>query len=266
MTCRSVTHRLGAYLDGELPPRQQAELDEHLASCSQCRAQAAALRHAEDALRMLRPTEPAPDLLHDLRRRLAAPSARSLRLIWAGGAAVAVAAAGLILLLLHPPTAKAPRLRTPASPPYIASKSPPPSTITASRAGPAVAPRPVVAAKPMVRHQPRPRRGRHAPSSPGESPGGEREQVPVPAESEPRLEPEAAEAVLTASPAPLGGVIVLLGEPAPALPSSSCYLEVSFPDGAKSVTDRTVERDAAGRPRAVQIAYENTPPEERATN
>jgi hypothetical protein len=78
-------------------------------------------------------------------------------------------------------------------------------------------------------------------------------------EPEPTPEPEATESVFT-SAAPTHGVIVLLGRPKPILPSSSCYLEVSFPDGGKSITDQSVERDAAGRPRAVQIAYENTSP------
>ena len=62
------------------------------------------------------------------------------------------------------------------------------------------------------------------------------------------------------------GVVLLLGQPEPVLPSSYCYLEVSFPDGTKSILDQSVERDAGGEPRVVQLSYQQVPPEIESVN
>jgi hypothetical protein len=61
---------------------------------------------------------------------------------------------------------------------------------------------------------------------------------------------------LVAAPSALAGVVLLLGEPQLPQPSASAYLEVSFPDGSRSVARQEVERDPAGEPRAIRIAYQ----------
>ena len=38
MTCREFIEFLMAYLDGELPPEQSKEFDDHLAKCTDCKA------------------------------------------------------------------------------------------------------------------------------------------------------------------------------------------------------------------------------------
>ena len=60
--------------------------------------------------------------------------------------------------------------------------------------------------------------------------------------------------------------MLLLGPPEPVVPSSRCYLEVSFPDGTKSILDQSVERDAGGEPRVVQLSYQQVPPEIESVN
>lgn len=53
-----------------------------------------------------------------------------------------------------------------------------------------------------------------------------------------------------------GGVILVLGRPEPVLPSGSCRVEVTLADGTKTLAEQSVERDAAGRPQSVTVAYE----------
>jgi hypothetical protein len=57
-----------------------------------------------------------------------------------------------------------------------------------------------------------------------------------------------------------GGVILVLGRPEPVLPSGSCYIAVTSGDGRRTVVEQAVERDAAGRPQMVRVAYEQTEP------
>jgi hypothetical protein len=71
----------------------------------------------------------------------------------------------------------------------------------------------------------------------------------------PALQPQPAPAQLAEAPA---GIILILGEPQPVLPSGSCYIEVTRPDGGRSSANQVIERDSAGRPRAMEIAYQNT--------
>ena len=52
------------------------------------------------------------------------------------------------------------------------------------------------------------------------------------------------------------GIILILGEPQPIVPRAECYLEVSLPDGTRSVTNQVVERDATRESREIEIAYE----------
>lgn len=119
------------------------------------------------------------------------------------------------------------------------------------------------ATQPTRKHAVRPRvRGnpRGLASGKGRSP---EHVVPAPTRRE-DLSGPAERAVPAPQPVPTetaeapAGVILILGEPAPVLPSGSCYIEITRPDGAKSSASQVLERDAAGRPSAIEIAYHNT--------
>jgi hypothetical protein len=81
------------------------------------------------------------------------------------------------------------------------------------------------------------------------------DKAPAPRHAAP--EPPAMEPAPVKDREDLGGIILLVGAPRETAPSSSCYLEVSLPDGSKSVTEQAVERDADGLPQEIRIAYEN---------
>ncbi len=49
---------LSAYLDGELTPRERAQVERHLDTCAQCRSDVEALRHTVDLLRMVPTVKP----------------------------------------------------------------------------------------------------------------------------------------------------------------------------------------------------------------
>jgi predicted anti-sigma-YlaC factor YlaD len=59
MDCRSATRLIPAYLDGELASNKDALLNEHLSSCSSCRAELAALEQAMAAMGARKNIEPA---------------------------------------------------------------------------------------------------------------------------------------------------------------------------------------------------------------
>ncbi len=250
MNCRRAMPKLSQYLDGDLPGRERAAIAAHLETCARCRAEAAALRRAEGALEALAAVERAPDLTDDLHRRLAVPAPGPLRAAGVGAAVLAVAAAAGFLLWSSP--------RAPAPEP---------------------APKPVGIGVPQVRDEPgeatpvtQERRERTAAGERQEAPPRivrkANKITPVRVEEEPEGVPRAEETVaatpeLVPVEATVGryGIILLLGEARPVLPSSKCYVEVSFPNGVKSILDQSVERDAAGEPRAVQISYQQIAPE-----
>jgi hypothetical protein len=66
---------------------------------------------------------------------------------------------------------------------------------------------------------------------------------------------------LTTQPERAGGVVLLLGKPERAQHASSCYLEVSLPNGARSVFERIAKLEAPGAPRVIKISYEEIAPE-----
>jgi len=95
--------------------------------------------------------------------------------------------------------------------------------------------------------------------------------APTAAAETPPPEPTTADALLpeparTETREALIGIILLIGSPRESARSSSYYVEMSFPDGARSVVEQAVERDAAYKPRAILIAYEQTGPETEAPN
>ncbi len=71
MSCAGRREALIAYLDGELPAAERAELESHLGGCEACRAALAAERKLSGALASLRPVEPSGDFEARFRARLA---------------------------------------------------------------------------------------------------------------------------------------------------------------------------------------------------
>jgi hypothetical protein len=60
MNCDEVQAQLSAYLDGRLDETHRRAVESHLASCSHCRAEAAALRRTIESVSALPPVEPPP--------------------------------------------------------------------------------------------------------------------------------------------------------------------------------------------------------------
>ncbi|UCC68750.1 MAG: zf-HC2 domain-containing protein [Armatimonadota bacterium] len=255
MNCRRVREKLTEYLAGELVPGERAAIAAHLDGCERCRAELAALRRAEDALETLAVVEHPPDLVRDLDQRLAAGATPRLRLAWIGAPLVATAAVAACLLWLSHPAP------SPQTAPVESRPIPPRGTVE----------RPEVAAPPRIKEDAEfvaSQQPRQAAPQVAQNMHGLSEQTSVVEAAGPPPTDETVPFMAHRVPAemPRFGVILLLGEPQPILPSFSCYLEVSFPDGAKSILDQSVERDAAGEPRVVQISYAQIAPERGAPN
>jgi hypothetical protein len=276
MNCRGIRRRLSEYLDGELPAPQQAAIAAHLEVCAGCREEAEGFRRAGEALRTLSAVEVAPDLTTDLHRRLAAPAARRSRLGWASAAAVAAVgiAIGCLVWLSPPPPAPGPlRARRDVAAPQVAIE-PPEQALPVTEEQPEVeAPRELYRAPVQVvtsekeAEQPVPvdvLLSRE--SDEMDLPSAEERPVVAGVVEEPRPAPRELTRALGRRSEAEYGVVLLLGRPEPVLPSSYCYLEVSFPDGTKSILDQSVERDAGGEPRVVQLSYQQVSPETESVN
>jgi hypothetical protein len=276
MKCAEFTHEFEEYVSEELPAAQEAEVATHLDACAGCRAQANALRSADEALRALAHAERAPEMLDDLRARLATRPRRTWRWAWAGAAALAAAA--VLILCAHRQAVRPLPLPAP-----VKLQARAPQGDTERQTATVVAPAPRAGedalaapehvhrrlvkrpasggarnnAAPALKHRSNRQTTPDAASAPerrSDEPAPERKQEPAPQPAEPAA-PQDAPVEVAQAP---GGVILLLGAPEPILPSGSCYLEVSFPDGSTSVTGQAVERDAAGEPKAVQVTYLQT--------
>ena len=246
MKCPTVRRKLSRYLEAEVSSGARVAIAAHLEECADCRAEAAALQRAQAALGTLAAVERAPDLTADVRRRLAAGPPRRLGWRWAGAALSAAAVAAVLLLWLGPRTLP---VRPRARPTRVAEASPrvappAPSAVVTSPKQPTPRQRRLVR-RHIARYSPRPL----LPAPQGATPAPPVRETPVD---------------VAARQPTIGGVVLLVGEPRETAPRSSCYLEVSLPDGSKSVTERAVERDADGQPRTVRIAYQRTAPETRA--
>jgi anti-sigma factor RsiW len=57
------------YVDGSLPDRQRAEVDQHLASCIQCRTELTGFRETVGSLGRLKKTAP-PSFLGDIKQQI----------------------------------------------------------------------------------------------------------------------------------------------------------------------------------------------------
>ncbi len=94
---------LSAYADGEIPPERAAAVEAHLAACSACRDELAALRRFDLVMGSLRLREAPPEAWEAFRDRLG--ERRGRRLGWvllAAGSAVTglwAAAVGVVALL-----------------------------------------------------------------------------------------------------------------------------------------------------------------------
>jgi len=239
MKCSTVRDKLSAYLDAEVAPRERAGIAAHLQACAVCRAEAAALEPAEAALTTLATVERAPDVAADLRRRLAAGGAPRPAWRWAGAGLAAAVVVSVALIWAHA---------------LVVRPSQPKPQVVQRRPGVAAPARPSpLQGEGRVRVQ---RTATHAYIAPRKArlhPPVDKAPAPRPAAPN----PSAMEPAPVKEREDLGGIILLVGAPRETAPSSSCYLEVSLPDGSKSVTEQAVERDADGLPQEIRIAYEN---------
>ncbi len=110
MDCREMERSLEAYLDGEFDPRDLAEADAHLATCSQCRAMVDGQARARALLRAklraaMGPGAPAGRAPEALRSRITLALAQERRPIWRRMlapvpiATFAACAAGMVVVL-----------------------------------------------------------------------------------------------------------------------------------------------------------------------
>jgi len=115
MKCSKVRKLVSAYLDGELGEARAREVEAHLAACSDCRAEAEAVRRTLDLLGEWRPVEPRLGL-EALRERLKQRAPRTWQPVlpiprWAAAALALLsiwAGASLGLRVPQAPPAKAP--------------------------------------------------------------------------------------------------------------------------------------------------------------
>lgn len=100
-TSHRIERSLSAYLDGELPPEEVAEVERHLAECPSCRAELDDLRATVRILKLARTPE-APD---DLEELILARAGRRRWLTWPTWPkpAVALAAVALAVILVATP-------------------------------------------------------------------------------------------------------------------------------------------------------------------
>jgi len=142
MECRDWKERISAYIDGEAPPPEARNVEEHLAACPGCRALEREMRAVGIGLARSEGTVP-PDFRERLFARLEAedllPRRRSLFAYSLRWAAIPLAAAAALALFLHTPTDKGKDgITSPPSLPRVVQRAPeaPPGQAagTASRA------------------------------------------------------------------------------------------------------------------------------------
>jgi anti-sigma factor RsiW len=82
MQCSSAATMLGAYLDGELPPDQAAEIQGHLGRCLNCSSEIAEIARLQRSLRSARGLfAPRAEFRRKVQKQIVRPKRRS-RLIW----------------------------------------------------------------------------------------------------------------------------------------------------------------------------------------
>lgn len=103
MTCKAVSNRLSAYLDGELAGREMLDVRAHLAQCPQCELEYRELARMKQCLSGFGCAEPPADLEERLVRSVLGPARTStsiVRPVRLGWAMVAVAAAALAVVAI----------------------------------------------------------------------------------------------------------------------------------------------------------------------
>jgi anti-sigma factor RsiW len=267
MNCLQVKARLAAYVSGDLSAGDAVAIEAHLEGCTLCRSEAAAFERCEEALGVLGAVEEPPDLSEDLRRRIAAPLPRRPR--WGVAAAVAGAAVALtaiVVLLLGP------RKAPPPGPPILREDATQPAVVSMPQLPDAAAEIPAETPVPAQSVPVRVSAPRRVPAevipeqaaSPALVSVSDTGAEPTGLEEGAMMEAAPAMASLTTRPERAGGVVLLLGKPKPVEHASSCYLEVSLPNGARSVFERIATLEPAGAPRVIQISYEQIAPQPKA--
>jgi len=97
VTDRHPDEDLSALLDGELDPPGESQVRAHLAGCSACREELERLERARDALRLLAPVDPPPEIVDRFWARIR----RFLRIV-AGAAALGGIAVVVVLWAASP--------------------------------------------------------------------------------------------------------------------------------------------------------------------
>jgi len=70
MCCEQIERQLGRYIDGELPASDRVQVEAHLESCANCRAELADLREIVSGIARPRPITVPPSLWSSIERRL----------------------------------------------------------------------------------------------------------------------------------------------------------------------------------------------------
>ena len=128
MNCRDWEERIALHAERDLPPREAAEAERHLAECAQCREFAESLTQTLSELRGAHAEPWATADFAAVRARVLAelPVRRrpAWRLVWVGAAAVVLLAASLFTE--HRPQPRANRVTPPAPTVEAAVPLPPP--------------------------------------------------------------------------------------------------------------------------------------------
>jgi len=135
-----VGERLAAYLDGELSPRERAEVDTHLGGCPACTRELEDLASVDAAVRAL-PAEAPPDYFLRFPGRVRARlEAGQRRAAWRLPVWYAAAAAALIVAVIAPVA-----LERSEMPPALLSEdaAPPPAVLSGGRSDASASPAPL---------------------------------------------------------------------------------------------------------------------------
>jgi hypothetical protein len=262
LKCAQVRKLLEDYFEGTLPPRRRQLAAAHLERCETCAAELRRLESMCSALAVLPQAEPDPSLLPQMSARISAlrqPRAFSHRRVWlapalASGTALVCAVIFLAFWSARQPSP--PVLPQPTQAVKPLPRQPAPTTLArVPPAGPSRAP--ALVATPSSR---RPRRS-SAPRAiaPRSAP------APLVTARTVTSERQAQEVVQTEAQDVPEGVILVLGPSREPVLWSRYRVELSMPDGAKSVLRQVIGRDETGAPSVVRVAYRATPPETRAT-
>ena len=73
MRCGKIQNDLSAFVDGELPPSRNAEVEAHVASCGTCRRRVAELKKLASGVAAMPRLQPTSEFLAEVRRKLDTP-------------------------------------------------------------------------------------------------------------------------------------------------------------------------------------------------